>query len=371
MYIPASDFHEIITAAEGLEPAEGEVVLIMLAEEKIPDINDLVAALDENGIDFIGGIFPRIIHGENIYSSGAVISLLPVAGKTLLVKDIGADTIDILDQLSEMSIPKKSTALILVDGLSASIHHFLSQLFQKLGTSVKYLGGGAGYIDFQQRPCIFCRQGIYQDAALITFITADSELGIRHGWTRIAGPFVATKSEGNIVKELNWIKAYDVYKEVVEQESGLHFDETTFFDIAKGYPFGIYSEGQEDIVRDPVQVNDEKELVCVGEVPENAVLNILKGEKNTLVNSAEQAIKDCLGPGLNKIESCLVMDCISRVLFLEDDFKEELMAIKKEIESNNSPVIAEGALTFGEIASREQGILEFYNKTIVIGAFHE
>ena len=371
MYIPASGFDEIITAVEGLNPKDSEVVLILLAEEQMPDITALISSLNQRGINFIGGIFPRVISGEDIHSSGAVVRLLPLANKPLLVTELSTSTINLQHQLSDLKFSKGSTAFILVDGLSTSIHSFLSLVFQQLGVSVKYFGGGAGNLSFQQQPCIFCPQGIYMDAAIIAFIDMDSELGIRHGWKRIAGPFVATRSEGGVIKELNWSNSYDVYKKTVEHESGLKFDEHSFFEIAKGYPFGIYSEGSEDIVRDPFQVTEKGEIICVGEVPENAVLNILKGEKSALIDAARQAIKDCFSSGFKNIESCLVMDCISRVLFLEEDFKEELVSLSREISFNNSSVVPEGALTIGEIASREQGILEFYNKTIVVGAFHE
>jgi hypothetical protein len=41
--------------------------------------------------------------------------------------------------------------------------------------------------------------------------------------------------------------------------------------------------------------------------------------------------------------------------------------VTQQIASEN--VIPEGALTLGEIASYSDGKLEFFNKTIVIGAF--
>lgn len=371
VYIPVYDLEDIIEVAESLVPKEGEVVLILLAEGKVPDINDLISGLNEKGINFLGGIFPKVIHGENVYNSGAVMKVLPLVGDMLLVPDMSTSIIDVQHQLSTMEFSKNCTAFILLDGLSTFISFFLSSLFQQFGSSVKYLGGGAGSLSFQRNPCIFCPHGVYMDAAIIAFIDMNSELGIRHGWKRIMGPLVATRSEGNVIKELNWGNAFDMYRQAVEHDSGLKFSEHSFFDIAKSYPFGIYSEGSEDIVRDPIHVNEKGEIVCVGEVPENAVLNILKGEKADLVASAGQAMKDCFGSGLMDIEYCLVMDCISRVLFLEEDFKEELMSASREISLSNSSVVPEGALTIGEIASREQGILEFFNKTIVVGAFHE
>ena len=53
------------------------------------------------------------------------------------------------------------------------------------------------------------------------------------------------------------------------------------------------------------------------------------------------------------------IDCISRVLFMEDNFKKELEAV-------SDGVFTFGALTIGEIASMGDAYLEFYNKTAVV-----
>ncbi|HIE56438.1 MAG TPA: histidine kinase, partial [Chromatiaceae bacterium] len=57
----------------------------------------------------------------------------------------------------------------------------------------------------------------------------------------------------------------------------------------------------------------------------------------------------------------LVMDCISRALFLGDHFQRELDAFSQP----GLPML--GALTIGEIANHGDDYLEFYNKTAVVG----
>ncbi|MEZ5334140.1 MAG: FIST N-terminal domain-containing protein [Methanolobus sp.] len=371
MYIPESEAANILLAVEKLNPKCDETVLLLLPEKDTPDMEYLIWALNEKKINFIGGIFPSIIYGDNIYNSGAILTLLPVLDTPLIVKDLSADTLDIQEQLATLKPSGKCTAFVLIDGLSSSISHFLSSLFQQFGVSVKYLGAGAGSISLEQKPCIFNPDGIHMNAAIVTLVDMETRLGVRHGWKYMTGPFVITRSEGNIIKELNWNNPFEIYKEAVEQDSGLELCESSFFEIAKGYPFGIYSEGSEDIVRVPLQVTENGELVFVGEVTENTVLNILKGEKSSLIASAGQAIKDCFSYDTNGIKHCFIVDCITRVLFLEDDFKEELKSISREIKRNDLAIIQEGVLSLGEIASREKGILEFFNKTIVVGTLHE
>lgn len=57
----------------------------------------------------------------------------------------------------------------------------------------------------------------------------------------------------------------------------------------------------------------------------------------------------------------LLFDCISRQLFLEQDFSKELEGISDALGCNNLL----GALVLGEIASGPSGVIHFHNKTAV------
>jgi hypothetical protein len=65
-----------------------------------------------------------------------------------------------------------------------------------------------------------------------------------------------------------------------------------------------------------------------------------------------------------------MVDCISRVLYLDNDFSNELNTVKKQLKLKQESLDLEGVLSLGEISSMEGGFLEFLNKTIVVGAFH-
>ena len=108
--------------------------------------------------------------------------------------------------------------------------------------------------------------------------------------------------------------------------------------------------------------------MCVGEVTKNTPVNILQGEAQDLINCAGEAAAVALEE--EETKSLFVVDCISRVLFLEDQFEKELVAIKKEINQKNKDIILEGVLSLGEISSYGDGYLEFFNKTIVVSGFY-
>ena len=121
------------------------------------------------------------------------------------------------------------------------------------------------------------------------------------------------------------------------------------------------------MVRDPIATNEKGELVCVGEVTSNTVLDILKGEEANLIQSAKDAAIIALKDS-SKPHTAIIIDCISRVLFLEDHFQKELNGVIEQLQTKNDQMQISGALTLGEISSFN-GYLEFFNKTIVVGLF--
>jgi len=372
MCIKNTAIKNLVDAILKMNLTNNQVLFIMLGEKNSLNVLQLIQTLNELNISFFGGIFPGIIYDEQKYEEGAIITKFPALGKPLLVKELDTDNIQLPDMKDVLEkLDKKYSAMILVDGLTGNIAGFLTLLFNKMANSVNYFGGGAGSLTLKQQPCIFTPEGFFQDAAVITFLKLQCQLGVRHGWERIIGPIVATKTDKNKIIELNWNKAFAVYKEIVEGDSGKKFTDSNFFDIAKGYPFGMLKDYAECVVRDPIAVGNNGELICVGDVPENSVLDILKGKKNSLINAAGQAADDCKKAKRKKITHSFIVDCISRVLFLENNFPDELQEIKTKIKAIDQYNIPVGMLTLGEISSYGEGFLEFFNKTVVAGILYE
>ena len=348
---------------------ENHVAMFSFAEKNCVDVIHLINEINALDVDFFGGIFPSLIYGAKKFDEGVLINILPAVNKPYLITDLDKEVIDFPCFNSLPIYESNMSGIVLIDGLTANIGSFLSELYDCFGNEINLIGGGAGSLSLEQKPCLFNNDGFFQDAAIICPIEMNCNVGVKHGWEMLDGPFVATKTEKNIIKELNWRPAFDVYKEVVENDSNQTFTVDNFLDIAKTYPFGMSRGNSEVIVRDPIVVNEKGELVCVGEVSENSVLDILKGENQRLIDAARDISTYCdiASVEVNKV---MVFDCISRSLFLKDAFEEELSEIQKEI-SNYSNEKMSGVLTLGEIASNGKGGPEFYNKTIVLGILYD
>ena len=185
---------------------------------------------------------------------------------------------------------------------------------------------------------------------MLALTNIESGIGVSHGWASISGPYKVTDAESNVIRSLDWEPAFDVYQRVVNDASDVLVTHDNFFELAKGYPFGISRLGAEYIVRDPIVVDEDGSLVCVGEVPAESYIDILSGSLDSLVSASNHARRLAEEAYASSKEGPLIVfiDCISRVLFLQDDFDQELAAV---YHTGDRMV---GALTLGEIANRGQ-----------------
>lgn len=369
MYISNDQLSQIKNIVSNLDISNNETLLLMIGEESKLDYNSLIEQLNSLGISFMGGIFPGIIHGKNNFKEGAILKVLPTSSKPIIITGLENNDFEVSHLLNDLEFDNaKVTLFTFIDGLTSNIATYLQKLYHHFGNAVKYLGAGAGSLSFVQQPCIFSNEGIFQDAAVICPVNLKANIGVKHGWKKLDDTIVATRTEKNIIHELNWKNAFEVYKKVVEKDAGITFNDENFFDIAKCYPFGIFRESREDLVRDPISVDENGSLICVGEVPENAILFILKGENEALIQSAKMAIETSIANLTEPIQHTIIIDCISRTLFLEEEFSKELQAISAVMpESDEEETLPQGVLSLGEISSNGDEYLEFYNKTLVVG----
>lgn len=340
-------------------------VLVLACDGNNWSPEELNPILESCNKPVFGGLFPGVLYGNEKWEKGTLVigfdhelEVMTIPGISSSDKDFDSYFQGRFSDLDAMN-----TMLIFMDGFSLGIESLVDSLFFNFGLEFNYMGGGAGSLSLQQTPCIITNEGLLQDACSICVTKMDSGIGVKHGWKDIYGPIRVTESFRNEIRSLDWRLAFDIYREVVEVHSGRRFKEVGFSELAKSYPFGLSRLGAEWIVRDPLKVDDQSNLICVGEIPEGSFLYILHGDKASIPLAAKKASSNAFNafPNDKKCSSVFVIDCISRALFLEDDFGEELKAIDQK------DLLLFGALTFGEIANNKKDNLEFYNKSIVVG----
>jgi len=315
-------------------------------------------------VSIIGGIFPSVIYNDKKYDKGTIFIGLNEKMQVKIINDISQKSYAKLDADMEKQIgdfdESVETMFVYIDGLTKNIGKCINALFDNYGLDINYIGGGTGSLSFIQKPSLFTNQGLIQDALVYTYSKRESSIGVSHGWKSISGPYQVTESEATILKELDYKPAFEVYKNIVDQYSSEPINANNFFKIAKSFPFGINTLSDEKIVRDPIILNGT-EMACVGNIEEGNYVDILRGDNDSLIKAAKHAAYISKENMHFKNDFTLFIDCVSRVLFLEEDFYNEIKVVCK----NNMPLV--GALTFGEIANNGRNYLEFFNKTSVVG----
>ncbi|SMN17442.1 hypothetical protein CRYPA_1776 [uncultured Candidatus Thioglobus sp.] len=330
--------------------------------QQIKKINTILAHCDK---PIVGGIFPQIIYNKKSYENGFILIGLPNIITTFIAHDLSNNQINyetILDTLIPEEVEFK-TMFISIDGLSARIGNFVESLYAVFGDSINYIGGGAGSLSFEQKPCVLNNQGLFQDAAIIALFDQIMPTQVGHGWQAFDENHQITSVDKNIVKEIDYKNALETYESIISSQISSSINTDNFFTIAQSFPLGIKRMEGGYIVRDPIAINDQGHLICVGELSQGDYIDILTADKKTLIASAADTGKK-LKQQVTKADGILLIDCISRALFLNEDFEQELIAIQDNF--SNTPMF--GALVLGEISNSGSGYLEFYNKTSVIAA---
>ena len=360
-YIEPNELEQLSDAFSKLEnDNKFKSALFFMADKNMYSKKMLDPILKDCQKKIIGGIFPEIIYEGKRKSEGVILIplLYEIDSKIINLEN---DNDNINEQLEnnfrELS-QVNGTLLVFTDALGTNKSGLIETLFNYFGINVNYLGGGAGSLNFKPFPCVINNTGIYENAAVVALIPEILEIGVAHGWSAITKPMKVTKSFGNKVISINWEPAFEVYKKVVEEHSGMVFKEDNFFDIAKSYPLGIAIMDAEMVVRDPIMV-DGDDMLIVDAVNEGEHISIMHGDMTSLLKGAEKAREIAFSNAKSGEKDAFCIDCISRVLYMNEDIDKELSIIQDNGRAN-------GILTIGEIANSGESFLEIYNKTIVV-----
>ena len=367
MYI---DFNEPSELASAITvPADDPATyLLMISDAHQHQIEDIIDSLNQRGITFYGAVFPGLLHGRQQKHSGAIIKQHRGGSKPVVISLKDLDASSLIDELPQVpsGTAGKPSLHVFVDCLAPSVSGFLNTLFNHYANRLTYFGGGAGNSRLEKAPCVFSNDGVFDDAAVLSIDERPSTLNVKHGWQRVEGPFIATRTEGSIIKEFNWEPALDVYRRSLPEALRDTPADQFFSKITPVYPFSIEKDGSEDIVRDPVGFTEEGGIVCISDVTENSVMYLVHGEQDKLIAAASDAVAEIVSEADTDAEECLVCDCFSRALLFGDEFERELDRVADQLDRTGGELLAEGALVLGEVASDGEQSLEFYNKTFVV-----
>jgi hypothetical protein len=256
--------------------------------------------------------------------------------------------------------------LLLSDGLAGDQQEIVRGAHGVLGAAVPLVGGCAG--DDLKMTKTFQMHGdrVLTGSVVAAGIASAAPLGIgvRHGWQKVGEPMLVTSSAASRVYTLDDRPALDVYLQRLGIEEPAHCDQEWLARLALTHPLGLSRPDGEEQVRF-IAGGDlaERWLSCIAEVPQGALVWIMEGDAQSVLDATDAACGDSLAAlGGRRPLGMIAFDCIARRGVLGDQ------GIRAEI--GRLTAIAAGApvagfYTYGEIA-RTRGLRGFHNQTLVV-----
>jgi hypothetical protein len=315
--------------------------------------------LKSSSLSIIGGLFEEILFEGKRYKKGIILIGFSQKMKTLVIKDEDKRNLEnrIENKFSGIN-PSAKTIFIFTDAFSSIKDRVLDGLYNCFGTMPNYIGGGAGSLEIDQFPCLITNEGLLDKGVVIGSAKLNSSIGVSHGWSPISEPIKVTESKDNEIISLDWKPAEEVYAKIITTHSGKNLSKMDLDSIMKSYPFGISKLDAEMVVRDPYKVENGS-IFTLDKIDQGSYVQVLYGNLESLLNGASKARTLAMENKLISPFELFLIDCISRVLFMGDDFDKELRNLDPTLKGF-------GALTLGEIANNGDSYLEIYNKTSVV-----
>jgi hypothetical protein len=185
--------------------------------------------------------------------------------------------------------------------------------------------------------------------------------GSRGGWDIFGPERRVTRSEANVLYELDGRPALELYKRYLgERATGLPATALLF-------PLSLKGDKDADLVRTVLSVDeDAQSMTFAGDLPEGSTVQLMRANFDRLIDAASGAARDteCTGPTLS-----VAISCVGRRLILGERTEEELEATLDGLPTGSRQV---GFYSYGEISPLVgAGNCALHNQTMTLTTIRE
>jgi hypothetical protein len=339
-----------------------EGILLLTCDANGYEPNRLDPVLERVPVPLAGALFPSIFSGTELLQRGSIAISLPKRPHILTFDSAHEDPDLARKRIESCDLESLSTMVVLTDGLAFNPTPLLDALFDMFGLEVKYVGGGAGSLTLERRPCLMTNEGFTQGGAVVAALDLDCGVGVAHGHLWVAGPHQITRATGHLVHSIDWRPAVDHFNELIDQHLPAG-DNDSGGVVSRNFCLAINRLDGDCVVREAVRSRPDGSLEFATEMRENELVDLVRADRDKMLTAAPAA-KAAAANDLNATaQTNLCFTCCARQMFLGDDFDKEVRSLAGE-----APAI--GAITVGgEIANNGESYLDYYNRTCVVGAF--
>jgi hypothetical protein len=167
--------------------------------------------------------------------------------------------------------------------------------------------------------------------------------GSKGGWNRFGPARTITRSNKNILHDLDGENALDLYKKYL----GRFADELP--GAALHFPLALESKAEEVVVRTILSIDEEnKTMTFAGNMPQGAIVRFMKTTHHNLTEAASSAAEtsaESLPASGEKL--AIVISCVGRKIILGSRVDEEFEVVREALDKDTT---ISGFYSHGEIA---------------------
>jgi hypothetical protein len=270
----------------------------------------------------------------------------------------------------QLQDPSLRGVLLFSDGLNVNGSELVRGLNQILPKHVVVTGGLAGdgsrfqrtwvVHDGTARPNMVCAAGLYGDHVTIGH-------GSKGGWDNFGPERLVTRSQGNVLVELDGRPALELYKEYLgELASGLPATGLLF-------PLALRANATDEksLVRTILAVDEAKQsMTFAGDMPEGSLARLMRANFDRLIDGASEAATLAGAPHIGHADETLAIaiSCVGRRLVLGERAEEEIEATLDVLPAGTRQI---GFYSYGEISPYAQGSCDLHNQTMTLTTIRE
>lgn len=185
------------------------------------------------------------------------------------------------------------------------------------------------------------------------------------GWTSFGPERIVTKSEHNVLYQLDEQPALDLYKKYLGEKA------SQLPQSALLYPLSVKTEGKKEaIVRTILSINeDNNTMILAGDVPEGAIVQLMMANIDNIAEGAYKAAEIGMKNRKNDPEIAILVSCIGRKLVMDQRVEEE---VEEVVEVVGKKAMITGFYSYGELAPFSANTkCELHNQTMTLTLISE
>lgn len=311
---------------------------------------------------------------NNVFDDSIVVTAIEFEKSSFEIRtanifDYNKDAKKLGESLYE-AMPKENLKhlFVLSEGSFVNGSSLIEGLEENIKNAIPISGGMCGDdAKFEKTLASYKEQPKEGEVILIGFYGETLEISFSSfgGWSTFGPERIITKSEANVLYEIDDQPALDLYKKYLGEKAN-QLPQASLL-----YPLNVTPEGKsEPVVRTILGIDNEKQsMTLAGDVPVNSKVQLMMASVDAIAEGASEAAKLAMKDRKNKPQLALLVSCVGRKLVMNQRVEEEIERVKEVVGEKTAIT---GFYSYGEMAPFSGNTFcDLHNQTMTLTLISE